>query len=336
MIKGKVSVLIPSRNELFLAKTIQDILAKAKGEIEVIVNLDGYWPTETIREQWTTPPIIEDPRVVYIHRSVAGGMRLAINSAADIATGEFLLKSDAHCMYDEGFDEKLKADVDYYTNHTDNRDDNWIVVPRRHRLDPEAWTTKENGKPPIDYEYLSSPADKGVKGNIWPERTLELMDNSDFMIDENMSFQGSCWFMTANHYKNRLGYMSEEGYGTFVREAQEIGLKTWLSGGRIFTNKKTWYAHLHKGPTYGRMYFIDKFKMIQGNEYCDDFWFNNRWKGAVHDLAWLIERFMPVPGWTPELIDQVRKNRQGMFTPGHTSREELREAAEVDNMQRGV
>lgn len=47
--------------------------------------------------------------------------------------------------------------------------------------------------------------------------------------------------------------------------------------------------------------------MDAGNAYCDDFWFNNKWKDAKRDLAWLIEHFSPVPTWTPELIEQVRK-----------------------------
>lgn len=294
MTKGLVSVLIPSRNEQFLHKTVDDILKKATGEIEIIVVLDGYWPP--IEE------INSDGRVIYIHRSVARGMRDAINSAAEVAKGEFLMKSDGHCMYEKGFDMQLKKDIPNYKN--DDNDDNWIVVPRRLRLDAENWKVQELGKPPIDYEYLSSPEGNGVKGNKWDERTLS---HTNVLIDENMSFQGSCWFMTRNHYLNRLGGMSEIGYGDFVREAQEIGLKTWLSGGRVYTNKNTWYAHLHKGKVYGRGYYISKPKMIAGNEYCDDYWFNNKWKEAKYDLAWLIERFWPVPIWTKELVEKVRR-----------------------------
>lgn len=294
MIKGKVSVLIPSCNEQFLEKTIRDILKKSVGDIEVIAVLDGYWPP--------AEEIVEDPRVVYLHRPTQRGMRDGINSAAAIATGEFLLKSDGHCMFDEGFDKKLKDHIPEYIN--DEMDDNWIVIPRRHRLDAENWALQEVGKPPVDYEYLSSPSDKGAKGNKWDSRTIE---RKDILIDETLSFQGSCWFMTANHYLNRLGGMSEVGYGRFVREAQEIGLKTFLTGGRVYTNKHTWYAHLHKGKTYGRGYYLNSKEMQAGNAYCDDFWFNNKLEGAKYDLAWLIERFMPVPTWTPELIEKVRK-----------------------------
>lgn len=300
--KDLLSVVIPSRNEIFLSQTIKDILAKARGPIEVVVTLDGYWckPEE----------FVMDDRVVYIHYDASRGMRNAINNAVKISNGEFIMKLDAHCMLDEGFDLKLKESVQVYSDRLEGEDkgtDNWLVIPRRRRLDAENWCIQDVGKPDIDYEYISSPSDSGVKGNVWNQRTLERKDNPEFDIDENMSFQGSCYFCTRNHYLNRLGGMSEVGYGTFVREAQEIGLKTWLTGGKVFTNKKTWYAHLHKGPVYGRMYFLDKRKMEAGNAYCDDFWFNNRLEGAKHDLAWFIERFMPVPGWTPELIEQVRK-----------------------------
>lgn len=285
-----VSIIIPAKNEIYLQKTIDDILLKAKGEIEIIPVLDGYWPN---------PSLKDDDRIKILHRGKGRGMRAAINDGAIIARGKYLMKCDAHCMFDEGFD--LKLIEDYH--------DNWIVIPRRLRLDAENWCIEESSKhkPPIDYEYLGSPGHYGAKGNKWDQRTVERMNDPKYLIDETLSFQGSCWFMSKDHFDNFLHGMSEEGYGTFVREAQEIGLKTWLGGGKVMVNKKTWYAHLHKGPKLGRMYFIDKRGMERGNAYCDDFWFNNRWLDAKHDLAWLIERFMPVPSWTPELIEKVRK-----------------------------
>lgn len=301
--KGKVSVLIPSKNEIYLNQTIQGLLDNAAGDIEIIVNLDGYWPTEFIltsgEQKGVTfhQEMITDPRVLYIHRGEGRGMRTGINSAASLATGEYLLKSDAHCMYDKGFDEKLKADMQ----------DNWIVIPRRKRLDADNWSIQDVGKPDVDYEFLSSPSHEGAKGQIWNERIKERLDIPEYEIDEDLSFQGSCWFMKKDYYWNELDGMQVEGYGEFVREAQELGLKCWLSGGKVMINKRTWYAHLHKGPKYGRMYFIDKHGMVDGERYCDDYWFNNRYPKAIYDLAWLIERFSPVPGWSPELIEQVRK-----------------------------
>src|SRR3989344_7204803 len=99
-----VSVIIPSRNEIFLSKTIQDILAKAQGEIEVIAVLEGYWPQEEKREFWSTPAIIDDPRVIYLHHGQPKGLRRSMNEGVAIAKGRFVMKVDAHCMFGEGFD----------------------------------------------------------------------------------------------------------------------------------------------------------------------------------------------------------------------------------------
>lgn len=237
----KVSVLIPARNERFLARTIQDVFEKATGDVEVISVLDGYWPQ---------PPLPERPNLIQIHRGRPMGMRAAINAAAAAATGKYLLKTDAHCMFAPGFDAVLKADCD----------DNWIVIPSRYSLDAENWAILNTGKSRVDYHYLCYPYDKkdddpGMHGVVWNARARERLD---ILIDDEMSFQGSCWFMTTHHFHNNLHGMSEEGYGTFIQEPQEIGLKTWLGGGRVVVNKKTWYAHLHKGKTYGRGYPVSK------------------------------------------------------------------------------
>lgn len=297
---GLVSIVIPSRNERFLSKTIQDLLQKAKGPIEIIAVLDGVWPSEFKNEHYSTPAIIDDPRVMYLHRGAPQGMREGINAAVAVSKGQYILKSDGHCMFAEGYDMTLKADMD----------ENWVVIPRRKRLDAEKWEIQDVGKPDVDYEYLASPASDGVKGCIWTQRSIDRRDKPEYDIDENLSFQGSCWFTTRKHF-DWLGGLSSEGYGDFVREAQEIGLKTWLGGGKVMTNKKTWYAHLHKGKTYGRGYFLNSKSMNKGFKYCDEFWFGNRWeKGPgkrIYDLAWLIERFSPVPTWSPELINSVRE-----------------------------
>ena len=100
---SKVSVVIPSRNERFLAPTIQDVLSKSRGDIEVIAILDGYWPD---------PPLPEDPRLKLAHFGVARGMRPGINAGIEVATGDYILKLDAHCMLAEGFDVTLLADIE--------------------------------------------------------------------------------------------------------------------------------------------------------------------------------------------------------------------------------
>jgi hypothetical protein len=154
---------------------------------------------------------------------------------------------------------------------------------------------------PIDYEFLSYPYWKadhyGIHGTRWGERTKQRLNKPEFEIDDNMSFQGSCWFTTREHFLQRIGGLQEEGYGTFIGEPQEIGMKTWLGGGRLVTNKKTWYAHLHKGKRFGRGYSVSRRGLREGNIYSVQYWMTNAWPERVHDIEWLVEKFWPVPSW---------------------------------------
>jgi len=273
---AKVSIIIPSRNEQFMPKTVEDIFAKATGEIEVIVIKDGLCHT----------PLPNKPNLEVFDFIHPLGMRHAINFAAKEATGKYLLKCDAHCMFAEGFDEALQADCD----------GDWLVVPRRMKLDAETWTIRDP-QHMVDYEYLSYPYEKpdeiGMHGRQWPERARE---RKDIQIDDDMSFQGSCWFMPRDYFW-KLGPMQEEGYGTFMQEPQELGLKVWLGGGRQVRNKKTWYCHLHKGKQYGRGYSLEGQNRKEAQEWCAKYWLADSWPGQVHKFEWLIDKFWPIPTW---------------------------------------
>lgn len=273
-----ISVLIPARNERFLAPTLRSLLKSAAGEIEILTVLDGYWPEE----------LVEDPRVHYLHVAPARGMRQAINAAAAIARGDYLLKTDAHCLFGEGFDVILAAECA----------DNWVVIPRRYSLDAENWCRREEKEPIDSMHYFwpyNHPDDLGLHGRPWLARGRE---RRDILLDEDVTFQGSAWFMHKNHWA-RIGPLSEVGYETFMGEPQEIGFKTQLGPwqGQVMVNKKTWYAHLHKGKQYGRMYSMSQAERVRGNAYSFDFWWHDRWPERAHDLAWLIEKFPPMPDW---------------------------------------
>jgi hypothetical protein len=297
----KVSVVIPSRNERFLAQTVASVLKQARGDVEVIVALDGYWPEPYAASDGTVHEVPwADPRIRALHFGKPQGMRPMINAASLVATGDFLMKLDAHCDVSEGFDLTLQEEVDKYT----------VAIPRRYRLDPERWAWQEVHKPPIDYHYLSYPftgeAGAGLHGTVWTSRAQQ---RAHLEIDEEMSSQGSCWFMQRKHFAHRLYPLDVERYGNFVQEFQEIGMKTWLGGGQVLINKRAWYAHLHKGKTYGRGYFISKAEMQKGQDAALAYWFYDKWPGRKHDLSWLIDKFWPVPGW-PGNWEQVRNMKE--------------------------
>lgn len=291
-----VSIIIPSRSPQYLTATINDLLKKAESSIEVIVVLDGIWPDD----------YVEDKRVIYIHHGLQHdhvGMRGSINAGMDIARGKYVMKIDEQCMVDQGFDKKLMADCE----------DNWVVIPRRKRLEPETWSLQEDGRPPVDYMYLAYPYERpfdktcGLHGSEWRERTRE---RADILIDDTMSWQGSCWFTTKKYWEELLNPLDDVNYGTFTQEAQEIGNKVWLSGGRLVVNKKTWYAHWHKGSK-GKGYGFSREqyqKHMDGTErgrvYCIDYWLNT--KDYQHDFDWLLEKFAPVPTWPENWKEQIK------------------------------
>jgi len=263
-----VSVCIPSRNEPYLKRTILDLLAN-NDDIEIIAVLDGYWPE--------AEEFVNDKRVIYIHFSESRGMRAAINAAVSVARGEYILKLDAHCSTSKNLCEMLKAHCE----------PNWVVVPRRYALNPEKWEIEDNPKYPVDYMYL----DKDLHGTVWTEKNKDDKFKS-IQIDDLMSSQGSCWFMRRDYFYE-LELMDEENYGKFSSEFQEIGLKCWLSGGRVVVNKMGWYAHWHK--TVGRGYSLSKSEFEKGNNYALK-WKNEKvWHKQIHDMKWLMDKFSPLP-----------------------------------------
>lgn len=256
-----ISVIIPSRNEPYLHKTIQDLLLKGKN-IEIIAVLDGWWPED----------ISTDKRVNYLHYSEARGMRNAINMAVQVARGEYILKTDAHCLFDYKYDEKVVK----------NCGKNTVIVPRRYRLDPDKWQVIKDGRPPIDYEYIDSSDLHGVR---WDERAVE---RKDVLLDDIISAQGSCWVMRKDFY-NKLDILNEEQFGKFFLEFQEISFKTWFSGGRVLVDKNTWYAHWHK--TKGRGYSLDNDRdmAVKG--------LRNLVNRNKDKFDALITKFKPMPTW---------------------------------------
>jgi len=262
-----LSIVIPARFEKYLQQTIYSILGAATGEIEIIAVLDGYWPD---------PPIEDKPNVHLIHFPEPRGMRAAINAGAKLAKGEYLMKCDAHCMFAHAFDEVLKADCE----------DDWTLVPVRYSLDSNKWTKKEDKK--YEFEYISSD---DLKGKRWPEYAKRVEGET---ICDLMTSQGSCWFMRWQRFWD-LGGEDEENYGTMGREAQEICLKSWLSGGRYALDRNTWYAHWSKSKSDPR--FSHRDEKQKSVKFAKDLWMNDKWPLATRTLQWLVDKFAPVPTW---------------------------------------
>jgi hypothetical protein len=208
---------------------------------------------------------------------------------------------DAHIMFAPGFDEQLIKD----------HNPNWVQIPRRQRLDAENWCLQDQGddRPPIDYEYIMFPplvtnnngGFRAIHGFKWDAKTLA---RQDIPIDDIIEFQGSCWFMTKEFFQ-RMGFMQIEGYTGWGQEAEELSFKTWKAGGRVVVNKNTWYAHLHKGEKYGRMYWMSRSENRESYKYS-----YNHWLVENNDfMISLFEKFnkdLRMPGWPDDWRDKIK------------------------------
>jgi hypothetical protein len=123
---------------------------------------------------------------------------------------------------------------------------------------------------------------------------------------ETLSCLGACWFL-ARDWFFELGGLDEQ-HGSWGQMGTELACKAWLSGGRMVTNRRTWFAHLFRTqPGFGFPYPITAEQQEQARVYSRALWRGHRWPLAVHDLGWLLDRFWPVPGWTEAEREAVRR-----------------------------
>jgi hypothetical protein len=271
MTPGRVSVLIPAREEPYLRPTVADVLRHATGDVEVLAILDGWWPV---------PPIEDDARLHLLHWGAPRGLRPSLNAAIEMATGEFLFKLDAHCAVMPGWDTALKAACG-------ERD---IVVPAKYSLNVDTW---ERFRDPWHYFYLMWP---------WQEKFVGLQDKNygpeynalrePYRVDDILSYQGSAWMIRRAYWDQLMPEGMDHVHYYYAQEPQEVGLKAWLTGGRVRIVKDCWYAHLHKGTGEHKR----QFKRLRdpwqaAMEYSTRYWMTQPGFPA------LINRFGPLPGW---------------------------------------
>lgn len=305
-----LSILIPARNEMFLARTVEDILAKIEADTEIIVVLDGHW---------ASPPIPQHERVTIIYLPESIGQRAATNLACKISKAKYVMKVDAHCAFDQGFDRKLIADM---------RDD-WTVVPLMQNLHAFDWLCGAG------HRRFQGPSGPCVECGLATERDIIWQPNANrpkstsYCFDsephfqyfssykkkqkgdlvETMSLQGSCFMLTRKKYWELK--ICDEKFGSWGSQGIEVACKTWLSGGKVICNKKTWYAHMFRtqGADFSFPYDNPESKKQRGKILIKNLFFNDKWEKAIHPLSWLLEKFWPVPGWTEEDLKKIKRNK---------------------------
>jgi glycosyltransferase involved in cell wall biosynthesis len=279
-----VSFLIPARCEPYLEQTLRNVIANIRGDSEVLVYLDGWVPASQI--------VMNDERVTFFHTEKAIGQRAAINFLATKATGKYVCKLDAHCAIDEEFDLKMMADCE----------PDWTVIPRMYNLDYKTFKPKlmhdfahavRMGKL-HDYIYIGMNEKGEFRTLYYPHADNKKMhhERKDILIDDTMSCMGCCFFMHRERYWELEG--CDEGHeGGWGQQGIEVALKAWLSGGRLVTNKKTWFAHWFRAGDGGFPYPISGNQIDRVRTYSKDLWLNDKWPKATRKFSWLLDKFNP-------------------------------------------
>ena len=315
--KYDLSILIPARREEFLSLTVKDILKNKRGKTEVIVVLDGEWPN---------PPLEVHEDVTIIYEPASIGQRAAQNEAAKISQAKYVMKVDAHCSFDEGFDVKM---IEGFKKVGDDV----TMVPVMMNLHVFDWVCEKCGE-----RWYMGPDPKSCpkcdnttdfrKEIVWkPKRgtphSTSYCFNKDLRfkyfggykkkqkgdIVETMSLQGSCFMCTRENYWE-LG-LCDESWGSWGQQGSEVSLKTHLSGGGVVCNKNTFYSHMFRTRPgfnwpYGRPGSQSRARKI-----CKEIFLNNKWDKQIYPLSWMLEKFWPIPHWEDgDLIAQKKKEME--------------------------
>jgi len=294
-----LSVLIPGRNEMFLARTVSDVLAHAEGDTEVIVVLDGP-------SAYESPP--DNPRVRVVQLEESIGQRAATNLAARMSEAKYVMKLDAHCSLSQGFDVAMMADMQ----------PDWTMIPTMYNLHAFDWVCPQGHR---RYQGPSGPCkdcgEPTTMDVIWyakpnPQTTAMRFDHDLHFqywaafekrqvgdLVETMSLLGACWMLTRDKYWELD--ICDEGHGGWGAQGTEVACKTWLSGGRLICTRRAWYAHLFRtqGGDFSFPYHMSGSAVEKAREYSRKLWIGGTWPKAKYKLDWLIEHFAPVPDWEP-------------------------------------
>ena len=339
---NSLDILIPARNEMFLAKTIENILTNMRGDTEIIVVIDG---------ESAGPPVPEHPKVRVITLAESIGQRAATNYAAKQSTAKFIMKCDAHCAFEEGFDVTLMDTCEY----------SWTVMPRMRNLHAFNWRCMVCG-----LERYQGPAIRKCAGcantteyeriMIWKPRRGTVNDFMRFDSDlhfqywrayktrpesqgdivDCMSLIGACWMMHRERYWD-LGGMDEQ-HGSWGQMGTEIACKSHLSGGRLVVNKRAWFAHLFRtqGADFGFPYPLSSRAVHKARKHSVHLWKNGNWPLAIHPLSWLVRKFAPVPGWEEKDILELEAAEVARTTSVETIGQKAAPVIKVKDLTKGM
>jgi len=306
-----LTIIIPARNEMFVSKTVEDILLNKRGNTEVIVGLDGEWAS-----------IKDHPDVTVVHTGESIGQRAITNLCAELSKSKYLVKTDAHCAFDEGFDVKMMEAMK----------DNWTMVPVMRNLHAFDWVCDKCGnrtyQGPTPTSCPNCDSVSFHRDILWKAKTNPLSTSYCFDpephfqyfkeyksrvkgdITPTMSLQGSFFMCTRKKYWELN--LCDENFGSWGSQGLEVAIKTWCSGGEVMVNHKTWYAHMFRtqGGDFGFPYPISGRQVKAAKTHAKSFFFTKQCPLMKYPVSWLVEKFWPIPYWKEEDLKKLKEMEQ--------------------------
>lgn len=324
-----LSILIPARNEEFLALTVENLLKNKRGSTEIIVGLDG---------EWANPPLEDHPDLTVVYYPTSLGQRAMTNQLCRLSTAKYVMKIDAHVAVDEGFDVKMISRMK----------DDYTMVPIMYNLHAFNWVCtqcnwlKYQGPTPPKCPECGSAVKKDIlwKQKPSPQSTSYTFDTTLHFqyfgqykkqqkkqqertgspLVDTMSLQGSCFMLTREKYWELN--ISDEAFGSWGQQGVEVACKTWLSGGRVVCNMDTWYAHMFRtqGGDFSFPYKLSGKQIDHARKFSRKLFIDNTWDKQIYPLSWLIEKFKPVPYWHDEkgreMLEKINEKGREFYKSG--------------------
>jgi len=280
---------------------------------------------------WASPSIPQNPKVNVIYVPEAIGQRSAAVMAAKLARGKYIVKVDAHCSFEQGWD---KVMLDGFKIHGDN----CVMVPVMRNLHAYWWKCYKCGKKVYQDVKPICPdcGNRMRKKMVWRGRRGtaavaycfdptyhfqyfgEIRKREPYLTQnktgftETMALQGSFFMCSKEKYFDLK--VDDEEFGSWGNQGWGVAAAFWLSGGKVLVNHNTSYAHMFrtKGDTFGFPYpqsgrEVQKTKNRVREKFC-----KMKHHKQIYPVSWLVEKFRP-SCWSDQDLANLKEYEKQYF-----------------------